>query len=183
MKSTFTIIGTAVEAHSTAKAAKKAIAAATTEPAILVTSPEGLAGAEISGKELVAIWNALPGVTPVKKFSNRKVAVERIWKVIETPDAEAVAHGAPAKKNAAKPRSKAGKASQRVTDPKESKKSAVIALLRRANGVTLNELMAATGWQAHSIRGFLSGTVRKRMGLEPERFKLKSGEYAYRLKS
>ena len=38
-------------------------------------------------------------------------------------------------------------------------------LLRRAEGATLTELMAATGWQAHSVRGFLSGTVRKRLQL------------------
>ncbi len=34
-------------------------------------------------KRLIEIWNSLPGVTPVKKFTNRKVATERIWKAIQ----------------------------------------------------------------------------------------------------
>lgn len=46
-----------------------------------------------------------------------------------------------------------------------SKSEEVLKLLRRKRGATLAELQAATGWQAHSVRGFLSGTVRKRMGL------------------
>lgn len=37
-------------------------------------------------------------------------------------------------------------------------------LLGRRSGAALSELMAATGWQAHSIRGFLSGTVKKKLG-------------------
>lgn len=39
-------------------------------------------------------------------------------------------------------------------------------LLRRSEGVTVQDLIAATGWQAHSVRGFLSGTVRKKLGLD-----------------
>ena len=46
-----------------------------------------------------------------------------------------------------------------------SKTSACLELLRQNGGASLQELMAITGWQAHSVRGFLSGTVRKRLGL------------------
>jgi len=46
-----------------------------------------------------------------------------------------------------------------------SKKDIVIALLRREEGATLNELMTATAWQKHSVRGFISGTLRKKLGL------------------
>ena len=46
---------------------------------------------------------------------------------------------------------------------KETKSARAVRLLRRPEGATLTELMSATGWRAHSVRGFLSGTVRKRM--------------------
>ena len=46
-----------------------------------------------------------------------------------------------------------------------TKQGSLLALLRRSDGATLPELMTIAGWQAHSVRGFLSGTVRKRMGL------------------
>ena len=47
----------------------------------------------------------------------------------------------------------------------QSKSDRVLSLLKQANGATLDELMKATKWQAHSVRGFLSGAVRKRKGL------------------
>lgn len=46
-----------------------------------------------------------------------------------------------------------------------SKTQACLDLLVRRNGATLDELMAASGWRAHSVRGFLSGTVKKKLGL------------------
>ncbi len=46
-----------------------------------------------------------------------------------------------------------------------SKTQACLDLLARRNGATLDELMVASGWQAHSVRGFLSGTVKKKLGL------------------
>ena len=47
----------------------------------------------------------------------------------------------------------------------QSKSDRVLSLLKQASGATLEELMKATKWQAHSVRGFLSGAVRKRKGL------------------
>ncbi len=46
-----------------------------------------------------------------------------------------------------------------------TKAHTLIALLKSKRGATIAGLMSATGWQAHSIRGFLSGALRKRYGL------------------
>ena len=56
-------------------------------------------------------------------------------------------------------------------------------LLKRPDGATLKELMKATGWQAHSVRGFLSGAVGKKMGLTVVSAKGEDGERTYLLKS
>ncbi len=64
-----------------------------------------------------------------------------------------------------------------------SKKAQILDLLRRKQGVTLADLMKACGWQAHSVRGFLSGAVGKKMGLEVTSTKDKRGERTYRVAS
>jgi hypothetical protein len=69
-------------------------------------------------------------------------------------------------KTAAKPKP-APKAGKQATKANPDKKSAqVLQLLRRQQGATINELSIATTWQPHSVRGFLSGTVKKRYGLK-----------------
>ena len=50
------------------------------------------------------------------------------------------------------------------TSPK-TKQSQLIALLNNPKGSSIKELMQATGWQAHSVRGVISGVIRKRLGL------------------
>ena len=55
----------------------------------------------------------------------------------------------------------------------------VLDLLKRAGGVTAKELMKATGWQAHTVRGFISGTLGKKMGLTVASTKNDSGERTY----
>ncbi|MGE3897215.1 MAG: DUF3489 domain-containing protein [Variibacter sp.] len=47
-----------------------------------------------------------------------------------------------------------------------AKKFRILKLLRRPEGATIADLMAETGWRAHSLRGFLAGTVRGRLGLD-----------------
>jgi hypothetical protein len=64
-----------------------------------------------------------------------------------------------------------------------SKKAAVLTMLRKAEGATLSEIMKATGWQSHSVRGFLSGTLGKAMSLQVESSKRADGERTYRLKN
>jgi len=56
-------------------------------------------------------------------------------------------------------------------------------LLKRPDGASLQQLQKATGWQAHSVRGFLSGTLKKKMGLRVNSAKLQDGRRTYRVKS
>ena len=46
-----------------------------------------------------------------------------------------------------------------------SKIEAIVRLLRRAEGASMEDLMKATGWQAHSVRGAISGSLKKKLGL------------------
>jgi Protein of unknown function (DUF3489) len=62
-----------------------------------------------------------------------------------------------------------------------TKTAKVLALLKRPSGATTKELMKATGWQAHSVRGFLSGTLGKKMGLVVESTKREDGERLYKI--
>ena len=54
----------------------------------------------------------------------------------------------------------------RDRQPPLSKKGRLVQLLQASDGATLQDLMAASGWQAHSVRGFLSGVLGKRMGMK-----------------
>lgn len=66
--------------------------------------------------------------------------------------------------------------------PKSSTKGDLIrGLLRRRNGASVEELAEATGWQAHSVRGFLSGTINKKLRLNVRVEKTADGVSRYRL--
>jgi len=97
------------------------------------------------------------------------------------------AHVAPKKGKSAKgatPAKKASKGAKKAKSAREgSKTNQVLELLRQPGGVTAKELMKATGWQAHSVRGFLSGTVGKKMGLTVTSTKSEDGERSYFVKA
>jgi hypothetical protein len=64
----------------------------------------------------------------------------------------------------------------------QSKQSRVIAMLRSPPGATIDAIMKITGWQQHSVRGFLSGVVRKRLKLKLSSEKV-DGNRVYQIKS
>jgi hypothetical protein len=133
------------------------------------------------GARLVEVWNSLPGVEPVERFTSREVAVTRIWKAIQHLQASSAAHRrkVAAKKGSAKKRA-SRKARPAVRE--NSKTARVIALLRRPTGASLKTIMRATGWQAHSVRGFISGQLGKKMGLRVRSVE-RAGERIYAIKS
>ncbi len=71
----------------------------------------------------------------------------------------------------------AAKSSQRIP----SKQAQVLALLQRDEGATLQQMCALTGWQAHTVRGALAGSFKKKLGLVITSSKDAGGERTYRL--
>lgn len=99
---------------------------------------------------------------PVKKFPGRKLAVARIWAAVQRlagDSAQPARDVAPAAKPAKKVARKAprrARARKTADESRSNKKAEVVAMLKRAKGVTLPEIMEHTGWQKHTVRGFIS---------------------------
>ena len=141
---------------------------------------------------LVETWNSFAGVAPfddlkpVKKFTDRKAAVSRIWKAAQRlmpTGAQTSAPVAPVGKNSKNTSTaQAGRATapKKQKEPQGSRKDQVVAMLRRKQGATLADIMTATGWQAHTVRGFISGTVTKKLGLKVESFRGDNKARTYR---
>src|SRR6202163_1423113 len=115
--------------------------AVVSEGEIVVASNEELHAARLSGKRLLALWNALPAVEKRRKVGDRGARIDQLWWAIEAlpepqPDAK-----------------------------RPSKQDEVIAMLRRPEGATVDEVVSATGWQRHTVRGVFSGTLKKKLGL------------------
>ena len=120
-------------------------------------------------KRVVEIWNRLPGVEPVARFTDRKTAIRRIWRALQ-PQAEQ-----PGKRARVESQSR-----QRPVFREGSKAAQVCTLLCRPEGTTLNEIRSETGWQAHTVRGFISRNLSKQ-GRKVRSFE-RDGERVYRLK-
>jgi hypothetical protein len=110
-----------------------------------------------------------PDVAPAKGKSGKKAVPAK-----KAPKAEKSAK--PAKTQKAP---KATKPETRDGMREGSKTATVLALIQRSKGATLAEIMEATSWQAHGVRGFISGTLGKKMGLKVESTKREDGVRVY----
>ena len=97
------------------------------------------------------------------------------------PEAQPKGGRKPAKKaKATKKSPKAKKAVAKLKSDGTNKKAEVIAMMKRAKGATLAEIMAATGWQAHAVRGFVS-ILGSKGGEKIESSKNAAGERTYKI--
>ena len=62
-----------------------------------------------------------------------------------------------------------------------SKQAQVIAMLKRPEGATINQICEMTGWQSHTVRGALAGALKKKLGLTIVSAKVQGGERIYRI--
>ncbi len=84
---------------------------------------------------LACLWNNLSGARPIRKFTDRSTALRRIWAKLQT-----------------------------LTPEKPTKSEIIVGLLVRPSGASVREIMTATGWQAHSVRAFISAQISKKLG-------------------
>ena len=148
--------------------------------------------AEWPTARLIDLWNSFAGVAqfqelkPVKKFTNRSVAVARIWAAIQRlvpTGAQQANDVAPRKGKASK---LANKGSRRApvrsgaAEERSNKKTEVVAMTKRPKGATLAEIMQVMGWQAHTVRGFVS-ILGSKGGERVESSKTAAGQRTYRI--
>src|SRR5579872_2288218 len=146
----------------------------------------------------VEIYNSIAGNGELKKFADRKKAVARIWSAIQPIAARVTTSPAeepkPAKSPKAPKRTKKAKSTKKSAAAKKAthatksadkgersnKKAEVITMMRRAKGVTLAEIMEETGWQAHTVRGFVS-ILGSKGGEKIESSKNATGDRTYKI--
>ena len=115
-----------------------------------------------------------PEKAPSKKGASQKKGAPKGQKTAK--GAKAKAAPKKASKKAAKPARKKEASAPRA----ESKGAKIIDMIGRAKGATLAEIMKATGWQAHSVRGFIS-TAAKKNRIKIESSKNDSGDRVYKI--
>ncbi len=136
----------------------------------MVLTSEGVAaiGVEADGDEAPAIADTAPTSPELHAAADAPAGRS------EADDAPASAERKPAKRNAKAARTKqtetapGGDPSAKPTPRAGTKQALMIELLRRPEGATVEQIAAATGWQHHTIRGAISGTLKKKLGLTVE---------------
>lgn len=141
--------------------------------------------------QLATAISSITGETvTAKSFNYKSKAVDRLKALIDeqglsaqgilqaagieaiTPTGEALSGiGLGSNANSPKPKRK----------PRDSKQAKVIEMLKRDEGATLSQIIEATGWQPHTVRGAISGALKKKLGFTIVSRKLDSGERLYRI--
>jgi len=176
-----------ITAYDTPQAAAKGSAAL---PRFSSQAELAQLAAEWPGSRWAEVWNSIPGHKPVSKLGSAKQAAARVWGALQqlatSPHSKPnkAAKAATKAKTARKGAKKASAAKSKKTvvtgKPREgSKKAEVIARLRRPKGVSLSEIQKLTGWQKHTIRGFMS-LLGSRAGLKIISARNDAGERSYR---
>jgi hypothetical protein len=141
MMAVYMIHGEQVTAHA---------AAPTKAPkgSLIARSEHEIGSSKLTSPQLVALWNALPGAAPITKFKDRKTAARRLWAAFQqlAPASNKIALE-PNKRHAT------------------TKQEQVIAMLRLKSGATIDDLVDATKWQRHTVRGMIAGALKKKLGL------------------
>ncbi len=112
-----------------------------------------------------------------------RAKVERVTaEVIASVKADAAERAAAQEAGTTEPPVAEDTAEASKPQPREGTKQAtLIAMLRRPEGADLDEIAEATGWQKHTIRGAISGALKKKLGLEVTSEKDHQGRRVYRL--
>jgi hypothetical protein len=117
---------------------------------------------------------------PKAKKSAKGGKGAKLGKAAAKPKKQAKAGKKAAGKKAAKSAAKPARAKEATSPRPESKGAKILGLIGRAKGATLAEIMKATEWQAHSVRGFIS-TAGKKHGVKIESSKNEAGDRVYRI--
>jgi hypothetical protein len=126
-----------------------------------------------------------PEKAPTKKAASQKKGAPKAKKTANGAKQGAKAKAAPKKTatagaRASKNAAKSTAARKSATPRPESKGAKILEMIARAKGATLAEIMKATDWQAHSVRGFIS-TAAKKHGVKIESSKNDVGDRAYKI--
>jgi hypothetical protein len=141
---------------------------------------------------LIAAWNSFAGVAPfddlkpVKKFTSRKTAVTRLWQAVARLSPDVAPPTTPVATARIKSKKSPAKTAQRAnlaksaTGARPNKKAEVIAMMRRAKGATMSQIIEITAWQKHTVRGFVS-LLGSKGGEKVESAKNAAGERRYHI--